>query len=112
LTKTALDAQDHVAWEYRKDISSLILELKQQGYQIVVLEQTDQSVSVEQFRPIKPICLVVGHEVTGVCDKVVDLADAAVEIEMAGVKNSLNVAVAFGVAAYSLKSVISQKSSI
>jgi len=106
LRKTALDAEDHVPWEYRKDISSLIIELKKKGYQIVVLEQTDQSIPVQSFMPKGPVCLIVGHEVTGVREDVVALADAAVEIDMDGVKNSLNVAVAFGVAVYCMKNIL------
>lgn len=106
LRKTALDAEDHVTWEYRKDISSLIIELKEKGYRIVVLEQTDQSVPVQSFTAKISICLIVGHEVTGVREEVVALADAAVEIDMDGVKNSLNVAVAFGVAVYFLKNAL------
>ncbi|MCK5014325.1 MAG: RNA methyltransferase [Candidatus Omnitrophica bacterium] len=100
IAKTALDAQDHVPWEYRDDIHSLLKELKTEGYQIVMLEQTESSCSYEDFKPQAPVCLIIGNEIDGVSRDVSSYCDAAIEIEMAGIKNSLNVAVAFGIIAY------------
>ncbi|MCK5180766.1 MAG: RNA methyltransferase [Candidatus Omnitrophica bacterium] len=100
IAKTALDAQDHVPWEYREDIHVLLQELKEQGYQIVMLEQTEESCPHQDFKPQAPVCLVLGNEIEGVGQDISSYCDAAVEIEMAGIKNSLNVAVAFGVIAY------------
>lgn len=107
IAKTALDAQDHVPWEYRADITVLLRELKNQGYQIVVLEQTRESVPYENFRPEAPVCLVVGNEIEGASADILPLCDAAVEIGMDGIKNSLNVAVAFGIAAYHIRHCLS-----
>ena len=104
IAKTALDAQDHVSWEYREDIHSLLKELKGDGYQIVMLEQTEESCSHEDFKPHAPVCLVIGNEIEGVHQDVSTYCDAAIEIEMAGIKNSLNVAVAFGIIAYHFRS--------
>ncbi len=103
IAKTALGAQDHVPWEYREDPIVLAEELKERGYQIVLLEQTAGAVSHDVFVPKVPVCLVIGHEVSGVSERLVSLCDAAIEIEMAGIKNSLNVAIAFGVAAYHIR---------
>ena len=100
IAKTALDAQDHVPWEYREDIYVLLQELKVQGYQIVMLEQTEESCPHQDFKPQAPVCLVLGNEIEGVGQDISSYCDAAVEIEMAGIKNSLNVAVAFGIIAY------------
>ena len=100
IAKTALDAQDHVPWEYREDIYVLLWELKEQGYQIVMLEQTEESCPHQDFKPQAPVCLVLGNEIEGVGQDISSYCDAAVEIEMAGIKNSLNVAVAFGIIAY------------
>lgn len=100
IAKTALDAQDHVPWEYRDDIHSLLKELKTEGYQIVMLEQTESSCSYEDFKPQATVCLIIGNEIDGVSRDVSSYCDAAIEIEMAGIKNSLNVAVAFGIIAY------------
>jgi len=100
ISKTALGAEERVAWEYQKDIVSVIKKLKQQHYQIVLLEQTEDSVMYERFQPQAPTCLVIGNEIGGISDELLPLADAAVEIEMQGIKNSLNVAVAFGIVVY------------
>ncbi|MBF0521613.1 MAG: RNA methyltransferase [Candidatus Omnitrophica bacterium] len=106
ITKTALGAEQHVDWEYREDIYSLVKELKDRGYQIVLLEQTEKSVLYQDFKPKGPVCLVVGNEVSGVCETLTSLCDQAIEIEMDGVKNSLNVSVAFGIVAYYLRNLI------
>jgi tRNA G18 (ribose-2'-O)-methylase SpoU len=100
ISKTALDAERSVPWEYRRDVCGLLRSLREQGYQIVLLEQTGSSIPYQDFRPRPPVALVVGNEITGISDELLSLCDSAVEIDMAGVKNSLNVTVAFGIAAY------------
>ena len=103
IDKTALGAQDHVPWEYRQDGLKLLKELKSQGYQIVLLEQMQGALSHDEFIPQSPVCLVIGNEISGVSDDWLKICDCAVEIEMAGIKNSLNAAVAFGVLAYHIR---------
>lgn len=103
ISKTALGAEEQTAWEHRPDAVSVIRELKAKNYQIVLLEQTRRSVPYQEFQPVPPVCLVIGNEIEGVNDELAALSDAAVEIEMDGVKNSLNVAVAFGIAAYQFR---------
>ncbi|HQP10026.1 MAG TPA: RNA methyltransferase [Candidatus Omnitrophota bacterium] len=109
IAKTALDAQEHVPWEYREDIFSLLKELKKKKYQIVLLEQTQESRPYEDFKPEGPVCLVVGNEIDGVTQEIIPYCDKAIEIEMAGIKNSLNVAVAFGIIAYHFRYCFNQK---
>lgn len=104
IAKTSLGAEDHVPWEYRASAFELLGELKAQGYQIILLEQMQGAVAYDVFEPRGPLCLVMGNEVSGISDDLLGLCDGAVEIDMAGVKNSLNVAVAFGVIAYQLRS--------
>ena len=104
LAKTALGAERRVSWEYRADVCSVLKELKASNYQIILLEQTTESVSCDEFEPGGPVCLVVGNEIEGVAQPLVALGDAAVEIEMTGLKNSLNVSVAFGIVAYHIRS--------
>jgi len=104
IAKTALGAEDYVPWEYCENGLSLLKELKTKGYQIVLLEQMQGSVSYDTFIPQAPVCLVIGNEINGISDEWLELCDVAVEIDMAGVKNSLNVAVAFGVMAYQIRS--------
>lgn len=108
ISKTALGAENEVPFEYRAEAGSVIDELKEKGYEIVTLEQTEESVPYQEFIPEKPICLILGNEVEGVESDLVEFCDRAVEIEMAGLKNSLNVSVAFGILAYHIRNVFSR----
>ena len=103
ISKTALGAEAQVPWEHEEDVVKIIKKLKKQGYQIVLLEQIEKSVSYDEFIPKGPVCLVIGNEISGINDEIVALCDSAVEIEMAGIKNSLNVSVAFGIIAYHMR---------
>lgn len=103
ISKTALGAEKTVSWTFCKDALSCIRDLKAQGYKIVLLEQTVQSKPYEDFIPQPPVALVIGNEISGVSDDLLALSDTAVEIEMDGLKNSLNVTVAFGILAYHIK---------
>ncbi len=102
ITKTAIGAEKVVPWEYYIDPIDAIKKLKKKGVQIVVLEQTEKSVDYKKFKPKYPLCLVVGHEIDGVSDEILELCDSAIEIPMCGKKQSLNVSVAFGVAVYQI----------
>jgi tRNA G18 (ribose-2'-O)-methylase SpoU len=100
--KAALGAEHSVPWEYYENQVKIIKKLKTTGHRIVILEHTDQPLLYHKVRYEFPLCLVVGHEVSGVSDEVVALADMAIEIPMFGVKRSLNVAVAYGIAIYEI----------
>jgi tRNA G18 (ribose-2'-O)-methylase SpoU len=102
IDKTALGAVTTVPWEYRPDALPLFQELKRSGMPMVVLEHTSESQLYTEFQPTFPLCLVVGNEVFGVQDKLVELADAAIEIPMYGSKQSLNVTIAYGIVIYHL----------
>ncbi|MDO8183640.1 MAG: TrmH family RNA methyltransferase [bacterium] len=111
IAKTALDAEQSVEWEKREDIVTLINELKKSGYQIWALEQNEKSVD---YRKVKlpsemstlgvdiSVVLILGNEVEGVESEVLNLCDQIIEIPMRGAKESLNVAVATGVAVFRL----------
>ena len=103
IAKTALGAERTVPWEYRENVISIVKELKSQDYEIVLLEQIKGSTPYQEFEPRRPVCLVLGNEISGVSDELLALSDRAIEIEMAGLKNSLNVTVAFGIAAYHVR---------
>lgn len=109
IAKTALGAQENVPWEYRTDVVSVVKELKAKNYTIVLLEQIKGSVLYHQFIPPAPVCLVIGNEIEGVADQLVSYCDAAIEIEMTGLKNSLNVAVAFGIVAYHFRRALKRR---
>ena len=106
ILKTALGSTESVAWEYVKDPKEVILKLKEKGVKICALELTDKSrnyYSVE--RTDFPVCLVVGNEVTGVSQDLIDLCDFSIEIPQYGIKQSLNVGVAYGIAIFELRKI-------
>ena len=102
IAKTALGAEKSVSWQYVATPASIFTELRSEGVQILVLEQTSDSVIYNEVPVRFPCCLVVGNEISGVDSGVTYFADYAIEIPMFGSKNSLNVAVAFGIVAYEL----------
>lgn len=102
ITKTALGAETIIPFEYHKQAWRLVQKLQQQGVEIISLEQTKTSIDIGQHKPQLPLALVIGNEVKGVSKKVLELSDAVVHLPMRGQKESLNVAVAFGIAAYVL----------
>ncbi len=102
ITKTALGAEHTVPWEKHADAVELARNLQAKRMQIVVLEQTDDAVDFWEAPVRFPVCFVVGNEVTGVSEELVALADLCLELPMAGIKQSLNVATAFGVVGYEL----------
>ncbi len=103
LHKTALGAQDTVRWEYQADPLPVAQALKRQGYTIGVLEITDcPTPTTDVAESFFPLCLIVGNELHGVRDSLVTEADVAFEIPQFGAKQSLNVAVAYGIALFDI----------
>ena len=100
IAKVALGAEKTVPWEKMGQCWKLIDELKDSGIYTVALEQTKNSVLVNNWKPKFPIAIVVGNEVNGVSKGVLERVDKVVEIPMLGSKESLNVVVATGVALY------------
>jgi 23S rRNA (guanosine2251-2'-O)-methyltransferase len=100
--KTALGATESVPWEYLPDASEVVEGLKKQGYTIVIVEQTTESIPLHHFNFLdhKRVALVFGNEVNGISDKVIPIADFAIEIPQAGSKHSLNVSVCLGIVAW------------
>ncbi|MEQ8425173.1 MAG: RNA methyltransferase [Cyclobacteriaceae bacterium] len=104
IQKTALGATESVEWEYFESNSSLIPKLKEEGYKIVIVEQTSESISLQNFLPEKDskYCLVFGNEVDGVSEDIVANGDFAIEIPQSGTKHSLNISVCLGVVVWEL----------
>ena len=101
ITKTALGAEEHVTWRQVNEIDECAIGLKNDGYLIAGLEQTTNSKLIHRFEPGNDkICLVLGNEVTGLSDDILPHIDVAVEIPQFGMKHSLNVSVAGGIALY------------
>lgn len=97
--KSALGATDSVAWKYFDDTISAINELRQKHYTIAGVEQTVDSVKLNDLENNfkLPLALVFGHEMDGVSQEVIHLCDFALEVPQAGTKHSLNIAVCTGI---------------
>jgi len=103
--KTSLGAEDFVTWSYHKDAVNLVMELKSEGWMVVALEEDERAVPISQLTDSpfpSPVVLISGSEVAGVDPELLGLAEKIVYIPMHGQKRSFNVAVAFGVAAFSV----------
>ena len=97
--KTALGAEDAVAWEYVSDTLQAVHALKEAGYETLAVEQAENShkLGAFVFEKEKKYALVLGNEVKGVRQDVVDACDGVVEIPQHGTKHSLNVSVTAGI---------------
>jgi len=102
--KTALGATESVRWEYREKTTDAISELKEKGYMILSVEQTEGAVLLDQVQlsDKQKYALVFGHEIRGVDQDVVDMSDQCIEIPQYGTKHSLNISVAAGIVIWEL----------
>lgn len=102
--KSALGAEFSMEWEYWKETADLVRRLREQGYTIVSVEQTENSTSLEDFHPEegRKYAYVFGNEVKGVSQEVVDASDICLEIPQYGTKHSLNVSVSVGIVLWSI----------
>ena len=107
IAKTALGAEKTVTWEYIKDTTEALSLLKKQGFQIIVLEQTSNAVDLSILSVKNKVAIVVGNEIDGVANEIIQQADICTEIVMRGQKESLNVSVATGIALYYLHTIAS-----
>lgn len=102
--KTALGAEDSIAWTCHKDAVILAQELKRNGWTLYGLEETDISTSLyEMGYPHEPMALIVGNEICGVDPDLLAMCERIFYIPMRGKKRSFNVAMAFSAAAYALQ---------
>lgn len=102
INKTALGAEEHLDWEHSEDVFSAISKLKAEGYTIVSLEQSDKSTKLSEFQQPGKIAVILGSEVEGVANDILDISDEIIEIDMQGRKESFNVAVAAAMCLYKL----------
>lgn len=100
IAKTALGAEETLPWQVVVDTLTLISKLKQDGYQIVALEQAPGAKDYRTTQLAEKVAILVGNEVAGVASEILAQVDLIAEIPMRGHKESLNVAVALGVALF------------
>ena len=102
ISKTALGAEESVKWRHVADTAAEVARLRESGWKICVLEQVHDSIRLQDFnkKDGERLVLVVGNEVTGVAQCIVDMADYVLEIPQYGTKHSLNVSVSAGIAMF------------
>jgi len=110
MKKTAIGAEEYIRWESHKQTWRILEKLRSKGMNIVALERLGKPIkgapsckNIFKYKVKYPVVLVVGHEIKGLSDKILKYCDACLEIPMYGRKESLNVAVAVGIALYALR---------
>ncbi len=106
LAKTALGAEKSMVWARAVSLKKILALLREEKYTVVGLEQSSKSMDYRKYVPSSGVALIVGNEVRGLDTRVLRECDATLEIPMRGQKNSLNVAVAAGIALYEIASTI------
>jgi tRNA G18 (ribose-2'-O)-methylase SpoU len=109
IDKVSLGAEKWMPWKYYKSTKRCINALKKKGIKIVALEKTNSSKSIKKIKFSEPVALVVGNEVDGVSQDILDLCDSVAHIDMYGKKESLNVSVASGIAMFEIKEQLKNK---
>lgn len=103
IVKTALGAEDSVAWRHYDDVSTELQQLKQHGFTLAALEQSARSVSLPDYRPPEKVAVIIGREVEGVAPELLLKADTILEIPQFGQKESMNVVQATAIALYHIR---------
>ncbi len=104
--KTALGSTESVKWEHVDNAVELVKKLKSNGIKICALEQTNKSIPYYKVKSNNfPLCLIVGNEITGVSQELIDLCDFSIDIPQYGIKQSLNVAVAYGISIFEVRKI-------
>ena len=108
--KTALGAEDSVAWRHFDETIDAVNELKEEGYTVYSIEQAENSISLSDLAldTDKKYAIVMGHEVHGVQQSVIDASNGCIEIPQYGTKHSLNIAVATGIVIWSFYSQLNE----
>lgn len=104
IQKTALGATESVEWKHYANTSDAVTELRNEGYRIIGVEQTDGSVELQNMEIVngEKYALIFGHEVDGVDQEIINLCDACVEIPQFGTKHSFNIAISVGIVLWEL----------
>ncbi len=102
ISKTALGAEEVVAWEHDWDAIKIAEALRRRGFEIAAIEASLHSVDLFEWQPRFPVCVAFGNEVEGLRPELLEMANTHVRIPMLGQKTSLNVATAAGIVLYEL----------
>jgi len=102
ISKASLGAEDSVDWEVCANSVELVEKLKEEGFQVIALEQNEKSIDYRKIDTKERVAIILGREVEGVDSKLLHISDVIAEIPMMGKKESLNVSVATGVFLFSI----------
>jgi 23S rRNA (guanosine2251-2'-O)-methyltransferase len=99
IEKTALGATQSISWSYFSDIKEALEHLRAESYQVIAVEQAENSISLNKFQPKndKKYALIFGNEVNGVSEEAMEMIDACIEIPQFGTKHSFNIVVSAGI---------------
>lgn len=99
IEKTALGATQSISWTYFDTVKTALQKLREEGYQIIAVEQAENSISLNHFQPKnnQKYALIFGNEVNGVSDEAMEMIDACIEIPQFGTKHSFNIVVSAGI---------------
>ncbi len=103
IAKTALGAQFIVPFEYYSDVATAITQLQHNNYKIAALELADHAINLFTYQTPPKLALIIGHETLGISEEIQLKCDVVLQIPMTGLKESLNVSVATGIALYQLR---------
>lgn len=108
IQKTALGATESVEWKHYANTSDAVTELRNEGYMIIGIEQTEGSVELQNMEIVngEKYALIFGHEVDGVDQEIINLCDACVEIPQFGTKHSFNIAISVGIVLWELNKML------
>lgn len=108
IQKTALGATESVEWKHYGNTSDAVTELRNEGYMIIGIEQTEGSVELQNMEIVngEKYALIFGHEVDGVDQEIINLCDACVEIPQFGTKHSFNIAISVGIVLWELNKML------
>lgn len=110
ITKTAIGADEWVPWQQEIDPVTVAKRLRKDGWHIAALELAPHAIALHDYHPHDRVCLMVGHELNGVPPELLTLCDDIIQIPMLGNKESLNVAVAAGIALHHLRTASLERS--
>ena len=103
IRKAALGASDSVNWQFEENTIDAVTKLKTDGYHIIGIEQADKSSKLNNFTlSSKPIAIIMGNEVNGISQEVIDICDEVLEIPQFGTKHSLNISITTGIIIWEL----------
>jgi len=103
ISKTSLGAEKMLDIDYSEDIIAKLKKLANQDYEIVSLEQSDNSIKIMEYTPKDKVVLILGNELDGVAKEILEISDKVIEIPMLGKKESYNVASSAAIALYHMR---------